>query len=318
MATVEKRGKGYRITVAAGIDLNGKQIRHRMVWTPDEKLTARQIEKELNRQVVKFEEQVKAGTGAVDGNIRFVDFANRYLAEYGRLNLKPTTLSNYERNLKRINLAIGHLRLKDITPLHIQAFYRNLQEDGIRQRVTTKAKPELAAFLKKAEISQSALASKAGITHQTISRMLKGESVNLASAEKIAAATDQKLDVLFNVIKDTTPLAPATIHSYHRTLSSIFERAVKWRCISSNPAERAELPSLAGHKARYLDEPDAKRMLQLLQDEPIKWRAPIVFDLLSGLRRAELLGLRWQDIDLDTGVLHIVQTSNYVSAPAST
>ena len=246
MATVEKRGKGYRITVAAGIDLNGKQIRHRMVWTPDEKLTARQIEKELNRQVVKFEEQVKAGTGAVDGNIRFVDFANRYLAEYGRLNLKPTTLSNYERNLKRINLAIGHLRLKDITPLHIQAFYRNLQEDGIRQRVTTKAKPELAAFLKKAEISQSALASKAGITHQTISRMLKGESVNLASAEKIAAATDQKLDVLFNVIKDTTPLAPATIHSYHRTLSSIFERAVKWRCISSNPAERAELPSLAG------------------------------------------------------------------------
>ena len=174
MATVEKRGKGYRITVAAGIDLNGKQIRHRMVWTPDEKLTARQIEKELNRQVVKFEEQVKAGTGAVDGNIRFVDFANRYLAEYGRLNLKPTTLSNYERNLKRINLAIGHLRLKDITPLHIQAFYRNLQEDGIRQRVTTKAKPELAAFLKKAEISQSALASKAGITHQTISRMLKG------------------------------------------------------------------------------------------------------------------------------------------------
>lgn len=42
-------------------------------------------------------------------------------------------------------------------------------------------------------------------------------------------------------------------------------------------------------------------------------RAPIVFDLLSGLRRAELLGLRWQDIDLDTGVLHIVQTSNYVS-----
>ena len=105
-------------------------------------------------------------------------------------------------------------------------------------------------------------------------------------------------------------LAPSTIHAYHRTISSILERAVKWKCIPSNPAE---LPSLAGHKARYLDEPDAKRMLQLLQDEPIKWRAPIIFDLLSGLRRAELLGLRWQDVDLDNGVVHIVQTSNYVS-----
>ncbi len=35
--------------------------------------------------------------------------------------------------------------------------------------------------------------------------------------------------------------------------------------------------------------------------------------MLSGLRRAELLGLRWQDVDLDEGVVHIVQTSNYVS-----
>lgn len=38
-----------------------------------------------------------------------------------------------------------------------------------------------------------------------------------------------------------------------------------------------------------------------------------MFDLLSGLRRAELLGLRWQDVDLDNGVLHITQTSNYVA-----
>lgn len=62
---------------------------------------------------------------------------------------------------------------------------------------------------------------------------------------------------------------------------------------------------MAGHKARYLDEPDAKKMLQLLQNEPIQWRAPIIFDLLSGLRRAELLGLRWQDIDFSTGVVHV-------------
>ena len=109
------------------------------------------------------------------------------------------------------------------------------------------------------------------------------------------------------------PLAPATIRAYHRTISSVLEKAVKWHCIPSNPAKGAELPSMAGRKARYLDEPDAKRMLQLLQEEPIKWRAPIIFDLLSGLRRAELLGLRWRDVDLDTGVVHIVQTSNYVS-----
>ena len=313
MATVEKRGKGYRITVAAGIDLNGKQIRHRLVWTPDEKLTPRQVEKELNRQIVRFEEQVKTGSVAADGNIRFADFAERYMRDYGRLSLKPTTLSNYERNLVRINQAIGHIKLKELTPLHIQAFYRNLQEDGVRQHTTAVARPALEEWVAQQHISKSALATKAGITRQTVNQALKGNSINRASAEKIAAAVGLEIKELFTISTDTTPLAPATIHAYHRTISSILERAVKWKCIPSNPAERAELPSLAGHKARYLDEPDAKRMLQLLQAEPIKWRAPIIFDLLSGLRRAELLGLRWQDVDLDGGVVHIVQTSNYVS-----
>lgn len=313
MATVEKRGKGYRITVAAGIDLNGKQIRHRMIWTPDEKLTPRQVEKELNRQVVRFEEQVKTGSSVLDGNVRFIDFAERYIKDYGRLSLKPTTLSNYERNLIRINQAIGHIRLKELTTMHIQAFYWNLQEEGIRQRTTATASPALAAWIAQQHLSKSAFAKKAGITHQTVSQTLKGKAISLSSAEKIAVAAGLELKELFTVNTDATPLAPSTIHSYHRTISSILERAVKWKCIPSNPAERAELPSLAGHKARYLDEPDARRMLHLLQEEPIKWRTPIIFDLLSGLRRAELLGLRWQDVDLDDGVVHIVQTSNYVS-----
>jgi len=313
MATVEKRGRGYRITVAAGIDLDGKQIRHRTVWTPDPKMTPRQIEKELNRQVARFEEQVKTGSATSDGNIRFADFAERYMVEYGRLNLKPTTLANYERNLARINQAIGHIRLKDLTPLHIQEFYRNLQEEGVRQHTTATASPALAAWITERKLSRSAVAREAGVTHQTISKVLKGSAINLESARKIAAAAGVKLTDLFVVSEDRAPLAPATIRSYHRTISSILEKAIRWKCISSNPAERAELPSLGKHEARYLDEPDAKRMLQLLQDEPIKWRAPITFDLLSGLRRAELLGLRWRDVDLDEGIVHIVQTSNYVS-----
>jgi len=313
MATIEKRGKGYRITVAAGIDLNGKQIRHRMVWTPDEKMTPRQIEKELNRQAVRFEEQVKSGNVASDGNIRFADFAERYMTEYGRLYLKPTTLTNYEQNLVRINQAIGHIRLKGLTTMHIQAFYRNLQEEGMRQHTTATAKPALAEWMSMRKLSYSAMARNAGVTHQTVGNAVKGISISQDSAAKIAAAIGVDVAELFTVNVDARPLSPSTIHSYHRTLSAILERAVKWKCIPSNPADGVELPSMSGHKARYLDEPDAKRMLQLLQDEPIKWRAPIIFDLLSGLRRAELLGLRWQDVDLEHGVLHIVQSSNYVS-----
>lgn len=314
MATVEKRGKGYRITVAAGIGLDGRQIRRRTIWTPDPKMTPRQVEKELARQVVKFEEEVAATGGTDGGNIRFADFAARYMEEYGKLYLKPTTLANYQGCLVRINQAIGHLRLKDITPLHIQAFYRNLQEEGVRQKVTAQATPALAAWQQGQKLSQAELARRAGVSRPTVGQALKGRPVSLDSAQKLATVAGQPVGVLFQVQPNTAPLSAATVHAYHRVLSSIFKRAVRWRCIPANPVEGAELPSLSGHTARYLDTPDAHRMLQLLLSEPIKWAAPAIFDLLSGLRRAELLGLRWQDVDFSTGALRIVQSWNYVPA----
>ena len=107
-------------------------------------------------------------------------------------------------------------------------------------------------------------------------------------------------------------MAPASVLSYHRTLSSILTRAVKWGYLQTNPADAAEKPALGRREAAYLDENDARQLLELLQDEPIRWRAIITFDLLSGLRRAELLGLRWQDVDLDAHTITIRQTSNYL------
>ena len=185
MATVEKRGKGYRITVAAGIDLNGKQIRHRLNWTPDEKLTPRQVEKELNRQIARFEEQVKTGSIAAEGNIRFADFAERYMANYGRPNLKPTTLSNYQRNLVRINQAIGHIRLKDLTTFHIQAFYRNLQESGIRSREVATCKADLMELIGNQRGAMTAFSGKSKVSRATIKQAVDGKPINRTDRKSV-------------------------------------------------------------------------------------------------------------------------------------
>ena len=103
---------------------------------------------------------------------------------------------------------IGHIRLKDLTPLHIQAFYRNLQEEWIRQHTTATVTPALAEWMTQQHLSQSAFAKKADITHQTVSQALKGSNINLASAEKMAAAVGVDVKELFTVNTDTTPLAP--------------------------------------------------------------------------------------------------------------
>lgn len=59
MATVEKRGKSKRIMASCGYDVDGTQERQRMTWMPEGGMTPEQIEKELNRQAVLFEEECK-------------------------------------------------------------------------------------------------------------------------------------------------------------------------------------------------------------------------------------------------------------------
>ena len=61
MATIRKRGNSYQIRVSAGYDTKGNHKEHSMTWKPDAGMTPRQIEKELQRQAVMFEEAVMRG-----------------------------------------------------------------------------------------------------------------------------------------------------------------------------------------------------------------------------------------------------------------
>lgn len=70
MATIEKRNGAYRITVSVGYDMQGKQIKKRMTWQPLPNMTEKQIQKELERQKVLFEEQCRNGL-YISSNIKW-------------------------------------------------------------------------------------------------------------------------------------------------------------------------------------------------------------------------------------------------------
>ena len=311
MATIEKRGKSYKIIVSKGYDINGRQIRERMTWIPDPKMTPRQIEKELNRQATLFEERIRC-TNTVNSNIRLVDFTDLFLKDYASTNLKAKSIYNYQEKMARINLALGHIKLKDLKPGHIASFYSNLQEKGMRGKELAQINIDFSVWMKEHNTYPTALAREIGISIWSFTCLKNGQPIERKSGEAIATALGIPYKSLFTTTRDMTPLKPGTIHSYHRVLSAVLFRAVKWGYINENPASRADLPSNAHRKAAYLDEPDARRLLELLRDEHIKWRTIMTFDLLSGLRRGELAGLRWQDVDSENQTITINQTSNYL------
>lgn len=255
MATVRKRkaasGKvSYTIRVFCGLNSKAQRIDKSMTWIPPEGMTPKQIEKELERQKVLFEQEVKHGS-CNDGNITFSAFADKWMEEYARPKLAPKTVARYENFLKRIDKAIGHKKLKDIRPLHLNAFYRNLGEKGVKQ--DCKGRP----------------------------------------------------------IKGAT-LSPKTIVEHHRLISTILSYAVKWQLLEINVAQRADPPAIPHTEISILNEHEIKHLIALLEEEPMQYRVMIKLLIYTGIRRGELCGLEWKDIDFETGLLRIVRSSQYI------
>lgn len=136
MATYTKRGKSYRIRASVGYTTDGKQVMKSKTWTPAPGMTERQLEKELTRQMVLFDEECR-GSSLRDGHIKFQTFAEQWMKEYVEVSLGRRTQANYKQLLPRIYEGIGHLYLDKITPRQIQKFINSLGEPGANQ-----AKPE--------------------------------------------------------------------------------------------------------------------------------------------------------------------------------
>ncbi|MEG1564829.1 MAG: tyrosine-type recombinase/integrase [Bacteroides sp.] len=295
-----------------GYDINGKQLRSHMTWSPDPGMTEKRISKELIRQATLFEENVKGST-LRNGNIRLVEFTEIFLKNYAYPNLKLRTAFGYEQKMERVNQALGHIKLKELKPAHIASFYGNLQENGMRMGTeTATCKIDFRKWMAMHNINPATIDKSSEISSRALKTLARGGTISGKNAIIIANFMGLNPSEVFNISKDMTPLSAGTIQTYHRVLSAVLSKAVKWGYIANNPASNAELPSIAGQEAAYLDEPDARRLLELLKNEPIKWRTIIIFDLLSGIRRGELAGLRWNDIHEETQTIEISQTSNYL------
>jgi integrase len=139
MANIQKRNGAFLITAYCGYDTRGKQIRRTTTWRPAEKMTDRQAEKEAQRQATLFEQSCKQGQ--VTTTIKFEDYTNQWFDTIANLELKESTITNYRNYSKKVNGAIGHMRIDKITPRDVQKFVLDLT-DG--KRVDRYKKGKLA------------------------------------------------------------------------------------------------------------------------------------------------------------------------------
>ena len=300
-----KNGVAYKITVTKGRNQNGKQMRHYMTWTPDRPMTERQMEKAVERAAMDFERSIEQGY-QIDNRQTFAQYAEYVLSEKERQGAKYRTLDRYHELLERINQGIGHIKLVDLRPQHLNTFYKNLAEPGVSDRGDKAvSRVDLAAVLKDRHISRAKVAELARVSATTITAACQGKKIARTTADAIARALGADTSDLFLVETDGNRLSSKTILEHHRLIRTILAQAEKEMLVPYNAAAKATPPKAVRQEPNYFQPADIVRIRDALQTEPLKWRTITKLLIITGCRRGEIMGLRWNRVDFQRSTIRI-------------
>ena len=97
-------------------------------------------------------------------------------------------------------------------------------------------------------------------------------------------------------------------------MKDIFKRAVEWKLIKESPVGAGTRPKVTQEQTDVYTKEEVIALFELLQNEPIQWRIFITLAITTGLRRGELLALKWAEIDFDRGTLQVNHSLTYTKA----
>jgi integrase len=100
-------------------------------------------------------------------------------------------------------------------------------------------------------------------------------------------------------------LSPQTIVNIRTVLRSALAQALKWGLVARNVATLVDPPRIPRPKVHALGPDEARRLLEAARGE--RFEAIYVLALTLGMRRGEVLGLSWADVDLDSRTLRVSQ-----------
>ena len=220
--------------------------------------------------------------------------------------VQPSTFDSYERNVRNHVVAhIGHVRLAKVDAGVLNALYARLLSSGrckssrtgtgYSQQVIDRAQELRARGVTLAatvEQIRSDLPEAEHITKNTLNSLLRRNALGVES-------------------RSTKPgLDRRTVNYVHTIIHRAFKDAVRWGRLARNPADVADPPrgSQKPDGIKAWDAASLRVFLDASGESGDRLHALWLLLATTGMRRGEALGLRWSDLNLDTGRLRVVQT----------
>lgn len=156
---------------------------------------------------------------------------------------------------------------------------------------------------------------KANVSPKTLERysdLLLKNVAGIIGSERLERLTPARLDAAWTALLTSGRrdgkggLSPRTVHHCRRVTQTALDQACTWNLIRSNPVTPTRPPRV---EKKRLEVYDAKQVAELLEAfRPTRMFIPVLIAVSCGLRRGEILALRWRHLDLDRCIMAVEES----------
>lgn len=182
------------------------------------------------------------------------------------------------------------------------ATYAKLKEQVEKQEYVPPSRVTVAEHL--AEWLQTAKADVKRSTYDRYEQIVRLHLAPHIGNVQLSRLTPKHVDELMAKLKGK--MSDRTRLYVYRTLHRALEVAVRWERVARNVCKAVDPPQTDETEMYVLSEAEVDSLLQAAKGD--RYYPLYVTALYTGMRRGELLGLRWQDVDIDEGIAWVRQT----------
>lgn len=167
--------------------------------------------------------------------------------------------------------------------------------------VVAGEKQTVAQFLT-AWLDNTARLSTRARTSERYAELIRLHIVPALGDVRLEKLTPQHVQQLLNA-KSTAGLSPKTVRHIRGVLGTALARALKWGLVHRNAAALADAPRAIRHEIRAFTSDEARAFIDAVAGQRLE--SLYLLTVTLGLRRGEVLALKWADVDFDARTVHV-------------